>query len=65
MKISNGAKANFTYSFDGTTYENVKEEFQAEVGRWVGTRIGLFYPGTDITNDRGFADFDWFRISGK
>lgn len=62
VKISKGAKCNFNYSTDGQNFINVGEEFTAEVGRWIGAKVGLFCTRETITNDSGWADFDWFRV---
>lgn len=32
-------------------------------GRWIGAKVGLFATRPDKTNDSGFADVDWFRIT--
>jgi hypothetical protein len=61
--ISKGAKVSFSYSLDGNKYEWIREQFQAEQGRWVGAKVGLFCTGQTVTNDMGFAEIDWFRIT--
>ena len=61
-KISKAAKCRFSYSLDGITFINVGEEFQAEVGRWIGAKMGLFCTRETQINDSGYADFDWFRV---
>lgn len=62
VKISHGAKCQFSYSLEGTTFTNVGEEFQAEVGRWIGAKVGIFCTRETQTNDSGYANFDWFRV---
>jgi beta-xylosidase len=62
VKVAMEAKCNFSYSIDGKTYTNVDETFQAEVGRWKGSKIGLFCTREDKTNDSGYGEFDWFRV---
>ena len=47
---------------DGRDFINVGEEFQAEVGRWIGAKMGLFCTRETQINDSGYADFDWFRV---
>lgn len=63
VKISRGARCQFSYSLDGKNYTDAGEEFQAEVGRWIGAKVGLFCTRTSQTNDAGYADVDWFRIA--
>jgi len=62
VKISKGAKARFGYSLDGENFAEAGEEFQAETGRWIGAKVGIFCVRATQTNDSGYADFDWFRI---
>jgi beta-xylosidase len=61
--ISKGAKVSFSYSLDGNKFEIRGEGFLAEQGRWVGAKVGLYCTGESVTNDMGFAEVDWFRIT--
>jgi len=63
VKVSAGSKCNFSYSIDGQTFTDAGETFQAEVGRWIGAKVGLFCTRPTQTNDSGYADFDWFRVT--
>ncbi len=62
VKITKGAKCKFSYSIDGKEFIDAGDEFQAEPGRWIGAKIGIFCTRETQTNDSGYADFDWFRI---
>jgi beta-xylosidase len=62
VSISAGAKCRFSYSFDGSQFKETGDIFQAETGRWIGSKVGLFCTREVVTNDAGYADFDWFRI---
>ena len=62
VRVSKGAKCNFSYSVDGKTYTNAGDEFIAEVGRWIGAKVGLFCTRETQINDSGYADVDWFRV---
>ena len=62
MKVTAGAKCKFSYSLDGNTFTDAGAEFQAEVGRWIGSKMGIFCSRTTQINDSGYADFDWFRV---
>ena len=64
VKITKGAKCNFSYSIDGKTFISAGDEFTAEVGRWIGAKVGIFCTRESQTNDSGWADFDWFRVEG-
>jgi beta-xylosidase len=62
VKMMAGAKCRFSYSLDGNKFTDAGAEFQAEVGRWIGSKFGIFCTRTTQINDSGFADFDWFRV---
>jgi len=62
VKVTNGGKCNFGYSPDGKTFISAGDEFTAEVGRWIGAKVGLFCTRETQTNDSGWADIDWFRV---
>lgn len=61
--VGKGAKCKFSYSTDGQKFEEAGKEFQAEVGQWIGAKIGLFCTRESKINDSGYADFDWFRMN--
>jgi beta-xylosidase len=61
-EVDGGGICRFGFSEDGINYRMMKEEFTAKPGRWIGAKIGLFASGTVPSNDRGYADIDWFRI---
>lgn len=63
VKVIKGGKCIFSYSLDGTQYQLVQEEFQAEAGKWIGAKVGLFCTRDSQTNDSGYADYEWFRVS--
>ncbi|GAB3906086.1 glycoside hydrolase family 43 protein [Mucilaginibacter boryungensis] len=63
VKISTGAKCDFSYSLDGKSFTSAGNTFQAEVGRWIGAKVGLFCTRESQTNDSGYADVDWFRVT--
>lgn len=55
----------FAYSTDGgKSYQSLGEPFQAKEGKWIGAKIGTFCTRPAIrTNDGGWAEIDWFRLS--
>jgi Beta xylosidase C-terminal Concanavalin A-like domain len=65
VSVGKGGKCLFSYSVDGKMFEKIEEEFQAEAGKWIGAKVGLFCSRSVTTNDSGYADFDWFRISAQ
>jgi len=62
VKIMKDAKCKFSYSVDGKNFIETGDEFQAEAGRWIGAKVGIFCIRDTQTNDSGYADFDWFRV---
>ncbi|RZK56347.1 MAG: glycosyl hydrolase 43 family protein [Pedobacter sp.] len=62
VTVSEGAKCQFSYSLTGDKFTKVNDVFQAEPGKWIGAKVGLFCVREQQTNDAGYADFDWFRI---
>lgn len=63
VNVKSGAKCRFCYSTDGTNFTNIGDEFDAREGRWIGAKVGLFCTRESQSNDSGFADFDWFRVT--
>ena len=65
VKVSKGGKCDFSYSTDGAIFTNTGNTFTAEVGRWKGAKVGLFCTRETQTNDSGYADVDWFRVTAN
>lgn len=63
VKVDTEAVCHFSYSTDGINFTNVADSFTAVPGKWMGAKVGLFCTSTTKTNDAGYADFDWFRIT--
>lgn len=60
------ATCNFSYSLDGKKFESFGAPFRAREGQWIGAKVGMFCTRPAIvTNDGGWADVDWFRITKK
>lgn len=62
VKVARGAKCSFSYSLDGSNFTGAGEVFQAEPGKWIGAKTGIFCTRDTQTNDSGYGDFDWFRV---
>lgn len=62
VKVTAGAKCIFGYSTDGQKFTDINEQLQADVGRWIGAKVGLFCTRETQINDSGYADVDWFRV---
>lgn len=54
----------FSYSTNGKKYHSIGKAFQLKEGKWIGAKYGLFCTRPAIvTNDGGWADIDWFRVT--
>ena len=61
-----GFMARFYYSYDGKTFRDVGETFDMGLGLpWTANRFALFNFSTKPEGVDGYADFDWFKFSGK
>ncbi|MCJ8167031.1 glycoside hydrolase 43 family protein [Pontibacter sp. E15-1] len=63
VRVEKGATCQFSYSEDGKDFINAGSPLTAVPGRWIGAKVGLFATRPDETNDSGYADYDWFRIT--
>jgi beta-xylosidase len=63
VTVEKDATCRFSYSTDGSHYEQAGGPFHAVPGRWIGAKLGLYCSDTLRTNDSGCADFDWFRVT--
>ena len=52
----------FSYRFDNTEFQPIGKEFTATPGMWIGAKVGLFNINPNISESKGYADFDWFRV---
>ena len=65
VKVDKGAVCTFSYSTDGNSFTAIPEKFTATPGKWIGAKIGFFFSRNFITNDAGYVDIDWFRITAN
>jgi beta-xylosidase len=56
------ARCQFSFSVDGSQFENIGKEFQAVPGKWIGAKVGLFCVSDPAAKTGGYADCDWFRV---
>lgn len=63
VSVSDSALCQFSFSSEGKTFTETGEPFTAVAGKWIGAKVGLFATGNIKTNDTGWTDFDWFRIT--
>ena len=63
VNVVSGGLCRFSYSLDNIKFVNAGAVFKAEAGKWIGAKVGLFAARNTVTNDSGYADYDWFRIT--
>ncbi len=56
-------EARFSYSFDGKKFTEFGNPVQVREGHWIGAKLGLFCTRDWESNDSGWMDVDWFKIS--
>lgn len=59
------AEATFFYSLDGKKFTKVGRPVKVDVGHWIGAKFGLFCSRDWQSNDSGWLDIDWFRVTKK
>jgi len=61
VAVDEAARCRFSYSEDGRHFIPLGDGFSATVGRWVGSKVGLFAVAPALP--AGHADFAWFRVA--
>lgn len=61
--VEDGGRVRFAYATGDSRFEPIGEPFQAQQGRWIGAKIGLFavQSAASATED-GYYDFDYFHV---
>ncbi len=59
------AEATFYYSFDGKKYTKIGNPVKVDVGHWIGAKFGMYCSRSWSSNDSGWLDIDWFRVTKK
>ena len=62
VKVDDNAVCSFYYSLKGNDFIPIGNSFKAVVGMWIGAKVGLFNVNPNITESKGYSDFDWFRF---
>ena len=65
QKADYKCECTFYYSLDGKKFTPIGKAFTAKEGKWIGAKVGLFCTRTWESNDSGWLDVDWFRITKK
>ena len=62
VEVDSNGLCTFSYSDDDQNYYSIGEKFQAQKGRWIGAKVGIFCNNPNIQESNGFADFNWFKV---
>lgn len=63
QKADYTAEATFSYSFNGKKFTKFGKTVNVREGHWIGAKLGLFCVRDWQSNDSGWLDADWFRIT--
>ena len=63
LRMIPGGKYKLGYGLSDEAATWFDQVFTAQPGKWVGARLGLYMLRNNITNDAGYADVDYFRMS--
>lgn len=63
QKADYKAEAQFSYSFDGKKFTTFGRPLDVREGHWIGAKFGLFCSRDWVSNDSGWLDVDWFRVT--
>lgn len=60
--VFDDATCSYSYSIDGKQYRAIGQRYKTEKGIWVGAKIGVYCLSPNVTQGKGFADVDFFRV---
>ena len=63
QKADYKAEATFSWSLDGKKFTNFGPVLNVTEGHWIGAKVGLFSSRPWVSNDCGWMDVDWFRVT--
>jgi hypothetical protein len=62
VEVMEPGECRFAFSADGETFTRIGESYQAQPGKWMGAKIGLFCTAAVESAASGHADFEFFRV---
>lgn len=63
LEVDKNGLCSFWYVHEGLRQRINTNGFTAKPGRWVSAKMGIFCIRGNMTNDAGFTDVDWFRVT--
>jgi beta-xylosidase len=62
VKVIENGICTFSYSEDGTNFNNIGIPFTAKEGKWIGAKLGFVALRDGFINDAGNSKIDWIRF---
>lgn len=62
VKVDDKLNHQYAYSLDGKNYISIGKSYVAEVGTWIGAKVGITYISPSLLPSKGYADFDFFEV---
>jgi len=63
VEVTDGGVCNFAWLDAAGLWQKAPAFFQAEPGKWIGAKVGLYCVSASGKASAGFADFDYFRFT--
>lgn len=63
IRISHDGWCRFYYAESGREFAPIGHPFKMKEGKWIGAKFGLFAVTKGKTNDGGWIDVDWVRVT--
>lgn len=60
--VEEGGMYRFAYSVDGVSFQLLGGQYRAKPEHWIGSKIGLFAWADGSSEQRTYADFDYFTV---
>lgn len=61
--VKSDSECQFYYSYDNKEFVKVGDKFNATEGMWIGAKLGFVTLREGKTNNAGYANVDWLRIT--
>ena len=63
VDIGEDGVCQFSWAEIGNDFTPIGKPFKAKEGKWIGAKVGLFAVTSGKTNDGGWMDVDWVRVT--
>jgi hypothetical protein len=60
--VDNNADCSFSFSINGIDFKPLGNKFKAVKGMWIGAKVGVFHINPNITESKGYSDFEWIKF---